>query len=386
MSTETYQSLVHIVLLGLVNCGEAIKAMELTCSGEVASTSLTTIARACHNSCEMEKAYKHYEQATIYAEVMGSPEEAIINILYAAESKAVVGDLKSAEGSLDNVVKRPQFWRMRKHVRSWFHYVGGYVNCQRGRFQRSREQYLKSAELGAHANSAYRELSRVHLELGDYARAEEYAKRGIEQLSLDPEPVAESLHAIKTCLGDLYAVMGRYNDSLQYHQPALESWQQERQPRWTCWMLNRLAEIELLARDANHPWRLKQTFGHSTHDLLQQALQLTQQAPIGLPHESRTLHNLGWLAWHEGRLEDAEQCLNIALEIRKGYGNEYGVSRTLELFARLRCSQQRYDEARNLFRHAGSIRKKLEVKPCPVVKQANLSSQRTIQRRRTPLR
>ncbi len=59
---------------------------------------------------------------------------------------------------------------------------------------------------------------------------------------------------------------------------------------------------------------------------------------LNLPHKSRTLHNLGWLAWHEGRLDEAEQYLTRALEIRQGYGNEYGVARTLELLARLRFS------------------------------------------------
>lgn len=385
MSTEAYQSLVHIVSLGLVNCGESAKARELTHSREVAPASLGTIARAYHNSCEMEQAYKHYEQAAIYAEVMDLPEEAIINALNAAESEAVIGNLKLAGDILDGIQNRFSFWRLPDYVRSWFHFVGGYVSYQRGRFLRSREQYLKSAELGAHANSAHRELSRVYLELGDYEQAEAYAKRGIEQFYRDPEPVAESLHALEACLGDLYAVLGRYDNALRYHYPALEFWQQKRQPRWTCWMLNRLAEIELLARDAGHQWRLTQTIGRSAHDLLQEASQLTQQAPIGLPHESRTLYNLGWLAWHEGRLEDAEQYLTRALAIRQSYENEYGVSRTLEIQARLRYSQQRYDEARNLLRHSGSIRKKLKVKPYPAVKQANLSSQRTMQRRRTRL-
>ena len=88
--------------------------------------------------------------------------------------------------------------------------------------------------------------------------------------------------------------------------------------------------------------------------------------------------NLGWLAWHEGRLDEAEQYLTRALDIRQDYGNEYGVARTQELLARLRFSQHR-DEARALFQQASDIRLRLEAKPYRAVKRANLSVHRKLQ-------
>ena len=177
-------------------------------------------------------------------------EEAVRYAAELAESEAVVGNLREAETILQNIKRRHSISRMSEAVRSWFHYVGGYVNYQRGQFRRSRELYEKSAALGVHANNAYRELSRVYLELGDYTRAEQYALAGLQHFEGDPEPVLPSLHALNACLGDLYAVLGRYDDELQRHMPALDFWCKEGQPRWVCWSLNRLAEIELLARDA----------------------------------------------------------------------------------------------------------------------------------------
>jgi len=268
---------------------------------------------------------------------------------------------------------------MSEAVRSWFHYVGGYVNYQRGQFRRSRELYEKSAALGVHANNAYRELSRVYLELGDYDRAEQYALAGLQHFEGDPEPVLPSLHALNACLGDLYAVLGRYDDALQRHLPALDFWRTEGQPRWICWSLNRIAEIELLARDANDPWRLTHRIERDARALLHEAWAVIEPTYLNLPHKSRTLHNLGWLAWHEGRLDAAEQYLTRALNIRQRYGNEYGVARTLELLARLRFSQHRYAEARALFQQASDIRSRLEAKPYRAVKRANLSVHRKLQ-------
>jgi Tfp pilus assembly protein PilF len=113
--------------------------------------------------------------------------------------------------------------------------------------------------------------------------------------------------------------------------------------------------------------------------LLREAWAVIEPTYLNLPHKSRTLHNLGWLAWHEGRLDEAEQYLTRALEIRQDYGNEYGVARTLELLARLRFSQHRYAEARALFQQASDIRLRLEAKPYPAVKRANLSVHRKLQ-------
>ncbi|MFN3689519.1 MAG: tetratricopeptide repeat protein, partial [Fimbriimonadales bacterium] len=147
-------------------------------------------------------------------------------------------------------------------------------------------------------------------------------------------------------------------------------------PRWMCWTLNRLAEIELLARDAEHSWRLAPAFGLSVQGCLEEAWRIIEPTSLNLPHRSRTLHNLGWLAWHEGRLDLAEDYLSRALAIRRDYGNYYGVARTLEVLARVRFSQARYDEAKAMFRQASQIRERLHAKPYPQIKQCNLSLQR----------
>jgi tetratricopeptide (TPR) repeat protein len=339
------------------------------------------VARFWHNIGEGDRARRHYEQAFIHAESDGVREEAVRYAAELAESEAVVGNLREAETILRDIDRRHNVSRMSESVRSWFHYVGGYLNYQRGRFRRSRELYEKSAALGVHANNAYRELSRVCLELGDYTRAEQYALTGLRHFEGDPEPVQPSLHALNACLGDLYAVLGRYDDALQLHLPTLDFWRKENQPRWICWSLNRLAEIELLARDSrdSNDWRLAHAYECNADELLREAWAVIEPTYLNLPHKSRTLHNLGWLAWHERRLDEAEQYLTRALEIRQGYGNEYGVARTQELLARLRFSQHRYAEARALFQQARDIRLRLDAKPYPAVKRANLSVHRKLQ-------
>jgi tetratricopeptide (TPR) repeat protein/Cdc6-like AAA superfamily ATPase len=376
---ETRAALAYAVFAALVDSGENAKAKQLTPILEGSPRYAPFVARFWHNMGEGNRARRHYEQAFIRAESDGVREEAVRYAAELAEIEAVVGNLREAETILRDIDRRHNVSRMSESVRSWFHYVGGYLNYQRGRFRRSRELYEKSAALGVHANNAYRELSRVYLELGDYDRAEQYVLAGLQHFEGDPEPVLPSLHALNACLGDLYAVLGRYDDALQRHLPALEFWQAQEQPRWICWTLNRLVEIELLARDAEHPWRLTHALGRDAHTLLQEAQTIIEPTYMNLPHKSRTRHNLGWLAWHERRLDEAEQYLTRALEIRQGYGNEYGVARTLELLARVRFRQHRYAEARALFGQASAIRQRLDAKPYPAVKHCNLSVHRKLQ-------
>jgi Tfp pilus assembly protein PilF len=379
MPNESRAALAHAVFTALVDSGENAKAKQLAPILEGSPRYAPVVARFWHNIGEGDRARRHYEQAFIHAESDGVREEAVRYAAELAESEAVIGNLREAETILQHIKRRHSVSRMSEAVRSWFLYVGGYLNYQRGRFRRSRELYEQSAALGVHANNAYRELSRVYLELGDYARAEQYALAGLQHFEGDPEPVLPSLHALNACLGDLYAVRERYDDALQRHLPALDFWCKEGQPRWICWSLNRLAEIELLARDANDPWRLTHRIERDAHALLREAWEVIEPTYLNLPHKSRTLHNLGWLAWHEGRLDEAELYLTRALEIRQDYGNEYGVARTLELLARLRFSQHRYAEARALFQQASDIRLRLEAKPYPAVKRANLSVHRKLQ-------
>jgi Tfp pilus assembly protein PilF len=379
MPNESRAALAHAVFTALVDSGENAKAKQLAPILEGSPRYAPVVARFWHNIGEGDRARRHYEQAFIHAESDGVREEAVRYAAELAEIEAVIGNLREAETILQHIKRRHSVSRMSEAVRSWFLYVGGYLNYQRGRFRRSRELYEQSAALGVHANNAYRELSRVYLELGDYARAEQYALAGLRHFDGDPEPVLPSLHALNACLGDLYAVRERYDDALQRHLPALDFWCKEGQPRWICWSLNRLAEIELLARDANDPWRLTHRIERDAHALLHEAWAVIEPTYLNLPHKSRTLHNLGWLAWHEGRLDEAEQYLTRALEIRQDYGNEYGVARTLELLARLRFRQHRYAEARALFQQASDIRLRLDAKPYPAVKSANLSVHRKLQ-------
>jgi Tfp pilus assembly protein PilF len=379
MPNESRAALAYAVFAALVDSGENAKAKQLAPILEGSPRYAPVVARFWHNIGDGDRARRHYERAFIHAESDGVREEAVRYAAELAEIEAVVGNLREAETILQHIKRRHSVSRMSEAVRSWFLYVGGYLNYQRGRFRRSRELYEQSAALGVHANNAYRELSRVYLELGDYARAEQYVLAGLQHFEGDPEPVLPSLHALNACLGDLYAVLGRYDDALQRHMPALEFWQAQEQPRWICWTLNRLVEIELLARDAEHSWRLAHALGRDARALLREAWEVIEPTYLNLPHKSRTLHNLGWLAWHEGRLDEAELYLTRALEIRQDYGNEYGVARTLELLARLRFSQHRYAEARALFQQARDIRLRLDAKPYPAVKSANLSVHRKLQ-------
>ncbi len=375
LPTEVHRETIYIVFTGLVNIGDNARAKQLVGLLQDSPQYLHTVGRFFHNIGDGDQAQVCYEQAIRYT-ANHAREAAVMSALELAESDAVSGNLTEAERTLTTVAQDYPLWHMPERVRGWFHYVGGYVDYQRGRFRRSRERYEQCLKLGMYMPYTLRELSRVYLELGDYARAEQCAMEGLQRLREEPEPVPAPIHALNSCLGDLYAVQGRYAEALAYHLPALEFWQKEGQPRWTCWTLNRLAEIELLAREAEHPWRLADALERDAHTLLQQAWTVIEPTYMNLPHKSRTHHNLGWLAWHEGRLLEAEYHLNEALEIRKGYGNLYGVARTLEILARLRFSQQRYDEARALLYEASKLRNRIEAKPYPALKYQNLKIHR----------
>ena len=378
----------YAIFDGLTSTQQNARAVELVRVLEPFPEYAYRVGRFWHDMGEGDRAHQYYRIAWEQAKSIRAYKTAVMNAASLAESEAVIGNLHAAEEILHDIKKEcHSIWRMPDEVRRWVHYVDGYVNYQRGHLLRSRELYRKCLQIEAPRkqkvfidNSARRELSRVCLELGDYARAEKYALEGLEECDSTPALPLRSRHALEACLGDLYAVLGRYDEAFQRHLPTLEFWQKEKQPRWICWTLNRLAEIELLARDADHPWRLANAMGRDAHALLQEAWSVIEPTYMNLPHKSRTLHNLGWLAWHEGRLDEAEQYLTRALEIHMGYGNEYGVARTLEILARLRASQQRYDEARDRFRHASAIRQRLHAKLYPAVKHRNLSIQRDSKR------
>ncbi len=338
------------------------------------------VGRFWHNVGMGDQARAYYQQAFDSALARRARDEAIIYKACLAESEAVIGNLQSADAILSDLSPNAVA-RLPAHVRGWVYYVKGYVNYQRGRFRRSCELYHNCLGLEVYVPSVLRELSRVYLELGKYLEAERHAHEGLRYLDSLPDPLIPDRHALNGCLGDWCAVHGRYAEALAYHLPALEFWQKEGQPHWICWTLNRLAEIELLARDAEHPWRLTDALGRDARTLLQQAWTVIEPTYMNLPHKSRTHHNLGWLAWHEGRLQEAEYHLSKALEIRKGYGNLYGVARTLEILARLRFSQHRYADARTMLDEASKLRNRIKAKPYPALKRQNLK----LHRHRRPL-
>ncbi|MFN4034047.1 MAG: tetratricopeptide repeat protein [Fimbriimonadales bacterium] len=171
---------------------------------------------------------------------------------------------------------------------------------------------------------------------------------------------------------------GSYAEAYRHHIGALRFWHETGQPRWICWSLNRVAEIELLARDAGSSWRVSAAMGRSAYELLREAWYIIEPTYMNLPHKSRTLHNLGWLAWHEGRIAEAEHYLQQALQIRQSYGNEYGIARTLELLARQRYTQRHNNDAKRYFAQARKIRKRLCIVQYPAVKRCCLSIQRRL--------
>ncbi|MFN7018556.1 MAG: tetratricopeptide repeat protein [Fimbriimonadales bacterium] len=334
------------------------------------------MGRYWHNVGEGVRAYQLYMKAISHSERRRDREEVVLWCVNLAESEAVVGNLDHAQHILQDLKVRYPIYLMSSEIRSWYYYVDAYMHYQRGKFLRSRELYQDALRHGTMKCNVWRELSRVHLELRDYDKARDNAEKALRALQADFEPDMAFVHAVVSCLGDVDAVEGDYDSALENHAKAWAYWRTLEQPRWICWTLNRLAEIELLARDAGHAWRLAPAFGMSARECLDEAWQIIEPTYMNLPHRSRTLHNLGWLAWHEGRLDEAERYLNHALTIRQDYGNLYGVARTLEVLARVHFSQTRYHEASVLFHHASQIRERLHAKPYPQIKQCNLSLQR----------
>ncbi|MCX7992066.1 MAG: tetratricopeptide repeat protein [Fimbriimonadales bacterium] len=362
------------LLLGLIGAGLNERAHPIAAIQQYSPDCALEVGRFWHNIARGDRARERYIVAVMQAEHRRDRSRALLARACLAESEAVLGNLDEAERQIQEIEARYPVSRMHRENRRWFYYVAGYIHYQRGYFRRSRELYRVALTHSEGCPDVLRELSRVELEMGEYDVAYALASEALAQLLEDlADPHNPSIYALEGCLGDVCAVKGDYDDALDYHLPSLEYWQELGQPRWICWTLNRLVEIELLARDARHPWRLWDSCRFDPHALLQQAWRVIQPTYMNLPHKARTLHNLGWLAWHEQHLGEAENYLARAMKIRQRWGHEYGIARTLEILARVRFSQHRYNDARQLLQQASTIRQDLEAKPYPQLKHANLS-------------
>jgi tetratricopeptide (TPR) repeat protein len=335
------------------------------------------VGRYWHNQAQGDQANEHYYNAWIQAEERGDRVRAVVAAASLAESEAVIGNLDSAERILKDIKRRYPLARLPHETQRWYYYVWGYLYYQRGKFVRSRELYKNALAHSPQCPNTLRELSRVYLELGDYQRARDSAEEALKfYLRFREERDEAAIHAVYGCLGDISVVEEHYDEACDYHLRCLEFWKATGQPRWICLTLNRLAETELLAQDARHPWRLASRSNTDALSYLQEAWQVIEPTYLNLSHRTRTLHNLGWLAWHEGRIRDAEEYLNEALEIRERYGNQYGVARTLEILARVRFDQGNRDEGLALFKRASAIRERLEAVLYPQIKHRNYSVRR----------
>lgn len=335
------------------------------------------VGRYWHNQAQGDQANEHYYSAWTQAEHRGDRVRAVVAAASLAESEAVIGNLDSAERILKDIKRRYPLARLPHETQRWYYYVWGYLYYQRGKFARSRELYKNALAHSPQCPNTLRELSRVYLELGDYQRARDSAEEALKfYLRFREERDEGSIHAVYGCLGDISVVEEHYDEACDYHLRCLEFWKATGQPRWICLTLNRLAETELLARDARHPWRLASRSNADALSYLQEAWQVIEPTYLNLAHRTRTLHNLGWLAWHEGRIRDAEEYLNEALEIREKYGNQYGVARTLEILARVRFDQGNREEGLALFKRASAIRERLEAVLYPQIKHRNYSVRR----------
>lgn len=330
-----------------------------------------------HNLADGAKAREYYIAAWLLAEQRGDRVGAARAYMSLAESEAVIGNLATAEQLIEDVRRYYPPTRLPDAERSEFHYVVGYLSYQQGRFRRSLEAYQTALRYAQDGTPIWREMSRVHLEMGNPHKAIQLAEEALGKLRKDVEAHQPSIHALYGCLGDAYTVLADYDTALDYHQRALQFWRTLRQPRWICWSLNRLAEIELMTRDNGHSWRLAQQGVPEARALLEEAWQVIEPTYLNLLHRARTVHNLGWLAWHEARYEDAEQYLLQALELRRTCGAEYGVMRTLELLGRVYTALQCPDEARRCYSEASAIRARLRLRyHSKQVKSHNLSAQR----------
>ncbi|MCS6924028.1 MAG: tetratricopeptide repeat protein [Fimbriimonadales bacterium] len=367
------------VLLAIIDSGLDEYARPIVELLESVPECALSVGRFWHNLSQGDRARNHYLSAQMQAEQMRNRALIVQAAASLAESEAVMGNLELAERQLQEIEARRLLRHIPPEVLGWYYYVAGYTQFQRGRFRRSQELYWTALKHVPMHPDVLRELSRVAIERGDYLIAHDLASIALETLLLeDAEKHEPSIHALEGCLGDVAAVEGRYDEAFGYHYPCVEFWRSKKQPRWICWTLNRLVEIELLARDAGHPWRLPAEVGANARQLLSEAWQTIEPTYMNLPHKSRTLHNQGWLAWHEGQIDAAEAYLQRALEIRARYGNEYGVARTQEILARVRFSQRRYREAERLFHEAGQIRAQLRVRQYPSIKHRSLAIQRQL--------
>ncbi|MCS7299943.1 MAG: tetratricopeptide repeat protein, partial [Fimbriimonadales bacterium] len=380
LSVEERARIALPVLLGLNSHGGGgrpdERMLQLTRILENSPDAAVYLGRFWHNRAHGDRAREHYQIAYTHALLLNDHARAVEAAAWLAESEAVIGNLRTAEQILKDLEQHYLPARLPRSIRRTYYYVYGYYHYQRGRFRRSRELYLKALDNSDRCPDVLRELSRVEMEFGNYQYAYRLAEEALNQLMLDKtEPHEASIHALKGCLGDLCAVMERYDDALVYHAPCLDFWQAIEQPRWICWTLNRLVEIELLARDARRSWRLHHSFGRSAGELLREAWEVIQPTYMNLPHKARTLHNLGWFAWHEGRLDAAEYYLEQALTMRQQYGAEYGVARTQETLARVRVAQGRPREARALFEAAAQFRARGRTRLYPQIRSCNRAIQ-----------
>ncbi|MCS6919134.1 MAG: tetratricopeptide repeat protein [Fimbriimonadales bacterium] len=380
LAREERITIAQPLLTGLIHSGMNERAHAIAAFLENENAAAFEVGRYWHNIAHGDRARHGYLTALRRAEMAHDREKAVWAAASLAESEAVIGNLQDAEHWLHYTETRYTLSRLNPVVHSWFYYVSGYTQYQRGRFRRARELYKVALQSDSIRSDILRELSRVELEMGNYALARQHALEALALLDDEIEPLSPSIQALRGCLGDVCAVEGDYSQALEYHLTGLRFWQERGQPRWLCWTMNRLAEIELLARDADYPWRLQPHLGMPVQELLREAWRVIEPTYMNLPHKSRALHNLGWLAWHEGRVAEAESYLQQALQIRQGYGNEYGVARTQELLARVRFSQRRYREAAERFEHAREIRSLLRVRQYPAVKHCSLSIQKRLQR------
>lgn len=365
------------LMLGLISSGLNERAHQLAKWLDNSPEFALQMGRWHHNLADGAKAREYYTAAWLLAEQRGDRVGAARAYISLAESEAVIGNLATAEQLIEDVRRYYPPTRLPDAERSEFHYVVGYLSYQQGRFRRSLEAYQTALRYAQDRTHIWREMSRVYLEMGNPHEAIQLAEKALGKLRKDVEAHQPSIHALYGCLGDAYAVLADYDTALDYHQHALQFWRTLGQPRWICWSLNRLAEIELMARDNERSWRLAPQGMSEARTLLEEAWQVIEPTYLNQLHRARTLHNLGWLAWHEARYEAAEQYLLRALELRRTCGAEYGAMRTLELLGRVYTALRRPDEARRCYNEASAIRARLRLRyHSKQVKSHNLSAQR----------
>jgi tetratricopeptide (TPR) repeat protein len=107
-----------------------------------------------------------------------------------------------------------------------------------------------------------------------------------------------------------------------------------------------LWHLAMLARDAAKP--------DTAGALLEQSLGLVQELQ-DRRGQARLLVDLGQVRTDEGRLEEADELLAAALAAYPTHTEDYSFrAKTLDALGRLRCRQQRYDQAAAHFAEAAS--------------------------------